>query len=72
MKALSAQKWLTIIFPMTSKKRGATPTCNKLSASLQKDDKSIAAADPMYGNFEKLAKEYLAEERQTCKDLNNQ
>lgn len=39
----------------------------------QKDDKSITAtADPMYGNFEKLAKEYLAEERQTCKDLNNQ
>jgi hypothetical protein len=37
------------------------------------DDKSTTAqTDPIYGNFEKLAKEYLAKEGQSCKDLENQ
>ena len=39
----------------------------------RKDDKSSAAAsDPFYGNFERLARQYLAKENQTCKNLDNQ
>jgi hypothetical protein len=39
----------------------------------RKADKSITAtSDPIYGKFEKLAKSYLAKERQSCKDLDNQ
>jgi uncharacterized protein (DUF885 family) len=39
----------------------------------RKADKSVtAAADPLYGNLEKLAEAYLSKERQSCKDLNNQ
>jgi hypothetical protein len=39
----------------------------------RKEDKSITAtSDPIYGKFEKLAKSYLAKERQSCKDLDNQ
>ncbi len=39
----------------------------------RKEDKSITAtSDPVYGKFEKLAKRYLAKERQSCKDLDNQ
>jgi hypothetical protein len=38
-----------------------------------KADKSVtAAADPMYGNLQKLAEAYLSKERQSRKDLNNQ
>jgi len=36
-------------------------------------DRSItAASDPIYGNFENLAKNYLIKERQSCNDLDNQ
>jgi hypothetical protein len=36
-------------------------------------DKSVAAiSDPMFGSFEKLAFEYLAREKQSCKDLDRQ
>ena len=39
----------------------------------QKADRSITAAvDPIYGNFEKLAKTYLSKEHRSCKDLANQ
>jgi hypothetical protein len=39
----------------------------------RKADKSVtAASDPFYGRLETLAKSYLARERQTCKDLDNQ
>jgi hypothetical protein len=39
----------------------------------RKADKSAtAASDPIYGNLQKLAESYLARERQTCKDLDNQ
>jgi hypothetical protein len=39
----------------------------------RKADKSItAASDPIYGNFEKLAKTYLSKEHQSCNDLANQ
>jgi hypothetical protein len=39
----------------------------------RKADKSITTTtDPFYGKFEKLARDYLARENQTCKDLNNQ
>jgi hypothetical protein len=33
------------------------------------DRSKTAHSDPLYGNFEKLAKEYLDNEGQTCKDL---
>ena len=36
------------------------------------DKSTTAQTDPMYGNFEKLAKDYLAKEAQSCKDLENQ
>jgi hypothetical protein len=36
------------------------------------DRSSTAATDPFYGNFEKIAEEYLAKEHQTCKDIENQ
>jgi hypothetical protein len=36
-------------------------------------DKSVTAiSDPMYGGVEKLALEYLAREKQSCKDLDRQ
>jgi hypothetical protein len=39
----------------------------------RKADKSITAtADPLYGKIERLAKEYLAREGQSCKDIDNQ
>jgi hypothetical protein len=39
----------------------------------RKADNSVTAlSDPMYGRFENLAKSYLAKERQSCKDLDNQ
>jgi hypothetical protein len=36
------------------------------------DKSTTAQTDPIYGNFEKLAKDYLAREGQSCKDLENQ
>lgn len=36
------------------------------------DKGTIANSDPIYGKFERLAKNYLVKERQTCKDLDNQ
>ena len=36
------------------------------------DKSTTAQSDPMYRNFEKLAKEYLAKEGQSCKDLEKQ
>jgi hypothetical protein len=38
----------------------------------RKDDKSITAISDPIGHFEKLAKDYLAKEGQTCKDLDSQ
>jgi hypothetical protein len=35
------------------------------------DRSKTAQSDPLYGNFEKLAKEYLDNEGQTCKDLDS-
>src|SRR5215472_13453472 len=35
------------------------------------DRSKTAHSDPLYGNFEKLAKEYLDNEGQTCKDLDS-
>jgi len=36
------------------------------------DRSKTASTDPMYGNFESLAKEYLANEGQSCSDLDKQ
>jgi hypothetical protein len=36
------------------------------------DKSKTAQSDPLYGNFERLAKQYLDDEGQTCKDLDNQ
>ena len=36
------------------------------------DKSKTAPTDPMYGNFESLAKEYLANEGQSCSDLDKQ
>jgi len=45
----------------------------QIVADAQKADKSTTAlSDPMYGNFKKLALDYLTKEHQTCKDLDNQ
>jgi hypothetical protein len=39
----------------------------------RKADKGVTpASDPIYGRFENMAQTYLAKERQTCKDLDNQ
>ena len=39
----------------------------------RKTDKSITRkTDPFYGKLEKLARDYLSRESQTCKDLDNQ
>jgi hypothetical protein len=35
------------------------------------DKSKTAQSDPLYGNFEKLAKEYLENEGQSCKDLDS-
>jgi len=35
------------------------------------DKSKTAQSDPLYGNFERLAKEYLANEGQDCKDLDS-
>jgi hypothetical protein len=36
-------------------------------------DKSITRqTDPIYGEFEKLAQNYLVKESESCKDLDNQ
>ena len=36
------------------------------------DKSKTAQSEPLYGSFEGLAKEYLAQEGQTCKDMDNQ
>ena len=36
------------------------------------DRSKTASTNPMYGSFEKLAKEYLANEGQSCSDLDKQ
>jgi hypothetical protein len=36
------------------------------------DTSATAISDPNYGHFEKLAKDYLAKDGQTCKDLDSQ
>jgi hypothetical protein len=36
------------------------------------DKSKTAQSDPMYGNFERLAKEYLDAEGQSCIDLDKQ
>jgi hypothetical protein len=36
------------------------------------DKSATATSDPIYGKFEALAKNYLARENQSCKDLENQ
>jgi hypothetical protein len=39
----------------------------------RKDDKSTtAASDQFYGNFDRLARNYLTKEQQSCNDLDNQ
>jgi hypothetical protein len=39
----------------------------------RKSDKSVTvASDPFYGKLENLAQSYLARERQSCKDMDNQ
>ena len=49
--------WCNVTVQETIKKERAT------------DRSKTAQSDPLYGNFEKLAKEYLDNEGQTCKDL---
>jgi hypothetical protein len=54
-----------------------TACCNKDVQRLiqrdRKDDKTTTAIlDPIYGNFEKLAKDYLTKDGQNCKDLDSQ
>jgi hypothetical protein len=45
----------------------------KAIADARKVDKSVTApADAICGEFEKLARSYLARERQTCDDLDKQ
>jgi hypothetical protein len=36
------------------------------------DKSTTAQTDPMYGNFEKLARQYLAKEQQSCKEIETQ
>jgi hypothetical protein len=46
---------------------------NKVIADARNTDKGItASADPIYGEFERLAQSYLAKEHQTCEDLDKQ
>ena len=57
---------------MTSRRRGVRDV-QKVVADSRKADKSVTAAtDPMYGQFEHLAKSYLAKEHQTCANLDKQ
>jgi hypothetical protein len=45
----------------------------RIVRAARKADKGVtAASDPIYGKFENLAQTYLAKERQSCKDLDNQ
>ena len=45
----------------------------KVIASARRADKSAtASADAIYGEFERLARSYLAREQQTCNDLDKQ
>jgi hypothetical protein len=45
----------------------------KVITNARKADKSVtASADAMYGEFERLARSYLAKEQQTCNDLDRQ
>jgi lysyl-tRNA synthetase class II len=44
-------------------------TINKVRAV---DKSKTVQSDPLYGNFERLAKQYLDDEGQTCKDLDKQ
>jgi hypothetical protein len=45
----------------------------RVIADARKVDKSSTRqADPIYGEFEKLARDYLTREGETCKDLDNQ
>jgi hypothetical protein len=47
-------------------------TVRETIQQVQATDRSkTAQSDPLYGNFEKLAKEYLDNEGQTCKDLDS-
>jgi hypothetical protein len=36
------------------------------------DKSTTAQSDPIYGNFEKLARQYLAKEQQSCKEIETQ
>ena len=45
---------------------------NTIKKARATDKNKNAQTDPMYGNFEKLAKEYLDNEGQSCKDLDKQ
>jgi len=45
----------------------------RVVADARKADKAVTRQiDPIYGEFEKLARSYLAREGETCKDLDNQ
>jgi hypothetical protein len=45
----------------------------RVIADARKADKSAARqADPIFGEFKKLARDYLAREGETCNDLDNQ
>jgi hypothetical protein len=45
----------------------------RVVADARKADKSVTRqTDPIYGDFERLARSYLAREGETCKDLDNQ
>ena len=45
----------------------------RVIADARKADKSITRqTDPIYGEFEKLARSYLTKEGESCKDLDNQ
>lgn len=44
----------------------------QVAAARKADKSATATTDPMFGNFEKLAKNYLTKEQQSCKDLDNQ
>jgi hypothetical protein len=51
--------------------------CNKdvqrvIREALAADKSTTAQSDPMYGNFEKLAKQYLDREHQTCGEIETQ
>jgi hypothetical protein len=44
----------------------------RLEARFAPAQRKNAKSDPMYGHFEQLAKNYLEQEGQSCKDLDNQ